>query len=342
VLNPSRRSLIRTYNLCFLGFGNVNQALVRLLQAHQHGLRERGIRWRITGVASRRIGWIADANGFDVAEILGGQAAFAGAGWQNVRQWLEAAGADVLLEASPLNPKDGQPAIEYLRAALESGAHAITANKGPLVYAYEELRSLAASHGRRFLFESTVMDGMPIFSLFQGDLPLVQVKGFRGILNSTTNLMLSGMESGLSYEQSLRQAQQLGIAETDPSHDVDGWDSAVKTTVLIRVLMGQPLQLAEVRREGIRQLTADEVRAARSQGKPFKLLCQAGGEDGRLIAKVGPEQIPLSDPLAWVQGTSSMVEFETDLLPGFAIREANPGLEATAYGMLADFVRAVS
>ena len=315
---------------------------MRLLQANQHGLRERGIQWRITGVASRRIGWIADANGFDAAEILAGQAAFAGAGPQNVRQWLEAAGADVLFEASPLNPKDGQPAIEYLRAALESGVHAITANKGPLVYAYEELRSLAANHGRRFLFESTVMDGMPIFSLFQEDLPLVQVKGFRGILNSTTNLMLSGMESGLSYEQSLRQAQQLGIAETDPSHDVDGWDSAVKTTVLIRVLMRQPLPLAEVRREGIRQLTADEVRAARSQGKPFKLLCQAGREDGRLIAKVGPEQIPLSDSLAWVQGTSSMVEFETDLVPGFAIRETNPGLEATAYGMLADFVRAVS
>jgi len=248
----------------------------------------------------------------------------------------------VLFEASPLNPTNGQPAIAYLRAALASGVHAITANKGPIVYAYEELRALAASHQRRFLFESTVMDGMPIFSLFQEDLPLVQVKGFRGILNSTTNLMLSGMESGLSYEQSLRQAQQLGIAETDPSHDVDGWDSAVKTTVLIRVLMRQPLPLAEVRREGIRQLTADEVRAACSQGKPFKLLCQAGREDGRLIAKVGPEQIPLSDSLAWVQGTSSMVEFETDLVPGFAIRETNPGLEATAYGMLADFVRAVS
>ena len=320
----------------------MNLALLRLLEANRQGLGERGIQWRITGVATRRMGWAADADGFDVAEILGGKAALAGAGAQNVRQWLEDSGADVLFEASPLNPTNGQPAIAYLRAALASGVHAITANKGPIVYAYEELRALAASHQRRFLFESTVMDGMPIFSLFQQDLPLVQVKGFRGILNSTTNLMLSGMESGLSYEQSLRQAQQLGIAETDPSHDVDGWDSAVKTTVLIRVLMGQPLELAEVRREGIRQLTADEVRAACSQGKPFKLLCQAGREDGRLIAKVGPEQIPLSDSLAWVQGTSSMVEFETDLVPGFAIRETNPGLEATAYGMLADFVRAVS
>jgi len=339
--NPSRRTIIRSYNLCLIGLGNVNRTLLRLLERNRRELEGRGIQWRITGVATRRIGWVADASGFDVEQILGG-ATLSATGPQNVRQWIEASAADVLLEASPLNPTNGQPAIEYLRAALECRVHAITANKGPIVHAYEELRSLAARHHCRFLFESTVMDGMPIFSLFEQDLPLVHVKGFRGILNSTTNLILSGMESGLSYEESLARAQQLGIAEADPSHDVDGWDAAVKTTVLIRVLMGQPIQLAEVEREGIRRLTAAEVRAARGQGKPYKLLCQAGREDGRVIARVSPQQIPLSDPLAGVDGTSSMVEFETDLLPGFAIRETNPGLEATAYGMLADFVRAVT
>jgi homoserine dehydrogenase len=320
----------------------VNLTLVRLLERNRGQLRERGIEWRITGVATRRLGWMADANGFELEPILGGQAAFSTAGRENVRQWLNAAGADVLFEASSLNPSDGQPAIEHIRAALESGAHAITANKGPIVHAYEELRSLAAANERRFLFESTVMDGMPIFSLFQENLPLVHLKGFRGILNSTTNFILSGMESGLTYEQSLSQAQRLGVTETDPSHDVEGWDAAVKTAVLIRVLMGQPIKLGDVQREGIQKLQAEAVRGARSQGKPYKLLCQARFENGRVIAQVSPRQIPLSDPLAWVEGTSSMVEFETDLLPGFALRETNPGLEATAYGMLADFVRAVA
>jgi len=320
----------------------VNLTLVRLLERNRRQLRERGIEWRITGVATRRLGWMADANGFDLEQILGGQPGLAAAGQENVRRWLKAAGADVLFEASSLNPNDGQPAIEYIRAALEGGAHAITANKGPIVHAYEELRSLAAANERRFLFESTVMDGMPIFSLFQEDLPLVQLKGFRGILNSTTNFILSAMESGFSYEQSLSQAQRLGVAESDPSHDVEGWDAAVKTAVLIRVLMGQPIQLRDVQREGIQKLKAETVRAARSQGKPYKLLCQARFEDGRVIAQVSPQQIPLSDPLAWVEGTSSIVEFETDLLPGFSLRETNPGLEATAYGMLADFVRAVT
>jgi homoserine dehydrogenase len=320
----------------------VNLALLRLLQANHRRLREQGVGWRITGVATRRIGWVADRNGFDIEAILGGKPAWPLAGPHDVRHWLEAACADVLFEASSLNPGDGQPAIEYIRAALETGAHAITANKGPIVHAYEELRRLAAANERRFLFESTVMDGMPIFSLFQQALPLVHLEGFRGILNSTTNFIFQGMESGLSYAQSLAKAQQLGVAETDPRHDVDGWDAAVKTAVLIRVLMGQPIQLGEVQREGIRKLKEEAVRSARSQGNPYKLLCQAWYQDGRVMARVSPQQIPLSDPLAWVDGTSSMIEFETDLLPRFAVRETNPGLEATAYGMLADFVRAVT
>jgi homoserine dehydrogenase len=320
----------------------VNRALLRLLQANRRQLEEQGIGWRLTGVATRRIGWVADANGFDLEPILGGKPVLPAAPAEDVRQWFEAARADVLFEASSLNPSDGQPAVAYIRAALETGAHAITANKGPIVHAYEELQSLAAAKQRKFLFESTVMDGIPIFSLFQQDLPLVHLKGFRGILNSTTNFILHGMESGLSYEQSLRKAQQLGVTETDPSHDVEGWDAAVKTAVLIRVLMGQAIELRAVQREGIGKLEAEAVRAARSQGKPYKLLCRAGYEAGRVVARVSPQQIPLTDPLAWVEGTSSMIEFETDLLPGFAIRETNPGLEATAYGMLADFIRAVS
>jgi homoserine dehydrogenase len=314
---------------------------VRLLERNRRTLREQGIRWRITGVANRRIGWISDANGLDLEPILQGTPARPGIRTQDIRGWLKASAADVLFEASSLNPSDGQPAIDHIRAALETGAHAITANKGPLVHAYEELRSLAAAKQRSFLFESTVMDGMPIFSLFQRDLPLVCLKGFRGILNSTSNLILSGIESGLSYEQSLEQARQLGVAETDPGHDVDGWDAAVKTAVLIRVLMGHAIELGEVEREGISRLKEEAIRAARTQGRPYKSLCQAWREDGRVLARVSPQQIPLSDPLAWVEGTSSMVEFETDLLPGFAIREDHPGVDATAYGMLSDFVRAV-
>jgi homoserine dehydrogenase len=291
------------------------------------------------------MGWVAEPDGLDVQVLfddhLAAQSRAGAPAPHDVRGWLRLARADILFEATSLSPRDGQPGIDHIRAALESGAHAITANKGPIVHAYEELSSLAITKGRRFLFESTVMDGVPIFSLFRENLPAVHLHGFRGILNSTTNVILSGMEEGLSFEESLAKAQQIGIAETDPSNDIEGWDAAVKVAALIRVLMGAPIQLEEIQREGIGKLSGEAVRAARADGKPYKLVCRAHRTDEGVMASVRPEQVPLSDPMAWVAGTSSIVYFETDIFPGLAITENNPGLEATAYGMLADFVRAV-
>lgn len=290
------------------------------------------------------MGWIANQDGLDLllhAKYAVARSALAAPAPHDVREWLRLAKADVLFEATSLSPRDGQPAIDHIRAALEMGAHAITANKGPIVHAYEELSSLAAAKGRRFLFESTVMDGVPIFAMFRDSLPLVHLHGFRGILNSTTNVILSGMEEGLSFEESLAKAQQIGVAETDPSNDIEGWDAAVKVAALVRVLMGVPLRLEEIQREGVGNLSGEAVRAARANGTPYKLVCRAQRTDQGVTASVRPEQVPLSDPLAWVAGTSSIVYFETDIFPGLAITENNPGLEATAYGMLADFVRAV-
>lgn len=324
--------------------GNVNRTLFRLLQKKETELRERGIAWRITGVATRRLGWIADADGVDVEALLGSAqpSRLAISPSLDVGSWLRAAKAEVLFEATSLSPLDGQPAIDHIRAALEMGAHAITANKGPIVHAYEQLTSLALAKGRRFLFESTVMDGVPIFSLFRDNLPAIELRGFHGILNSTTNVILGGMEDGLSFDDSLAKAQQIGIAETDPSNDVDGWDAAVKVAALIRVLMGVPIRLNDIQREGIGKLRGENIRDARNEGRPYKLVCRAQRGAQGVTASVRPEQVPLSDPLAWVAGTSSIVYFETDIFPGLAITENNPGLEATAYGMLADFVRAVS
>jgi homoserine dehydrogenase len=322
----------------------VNRALVRLLQRKEPELRERDIAYRITGVASRRLGWLADAKGMDVSSLGNGHIPDSQISKSpaNVREWLREAQADVLFEATSLDPHTGQPAIDHIRAALEMGAHAVTANKGPIVHAYDELRSLAAAKGRRFLFESTVMDGAPIFSLFRDSLPAVHLRGFRGILNSTTNVILSSMEEGLDFGAALRRAQEVGVAETDPSHDIDGWDAAVKVAALVTVLMGVPIRLDQIKREGIGGLSGEVVRAARAAGKPYKLVCRVQRTKEGVAASVRPEQLTLSDPLAWVAGTSSVVYFETDIFPGLAITETNPGVETTAYGMLADFIRAVS
>jgi len=258
----------------------------------------------------------------------------------NVRDWLSAAQADVLFEATSLNVENGQPAVDHIRAALTHGAHAITANKGPIVHAYRELRDLAAKQGKRFLFESTVMDGVPIFSLFD-QLPAIHLQGFHGILNSTTNVILAEMENGLTFDEALQKAQALGVAETDATHDIDGWDAAVKTAALITVLMDMPVKLDQIARDGIRHLTPQAVRTARRDGWAFKLICRAKRTSNGVEASVQPEKILSTQPMAKIAGTSSYLYFETDIFPGLAITEENPGLYATAYGLLADFVRIV-
>ena len=185
------------------------------------------------------------------------------------------------------------------------------------------------------------MDGVPIFSFFD-QMPTVQLQGFHGILNSTTNVILSHMEQGLTFDEALRKAQELGVAEPDATHDIDGWDAAVKTAALINVLMDYPITLDQIHRDGIRDLTPQAVRTARRDGWAFKLVCRAKRVGNEVQASVQPEKIQSSQPMAKIAGTSSYVYFETDLFPGLVITEENPGLYATAYGLLADLVRAVS
>jgi homoserine dehydrogenase len=314
---------------------------VQLLKDREQELRDRhNISFRITGIASRRLGWLADPSGLNVENVERAPSPSSGKSDQTVHTWLAAAQAHILFEATSLNVASGQPAVDHIRAALTHGAHAITANKGPIVHAYRELRDLARANNKRFLFESTVMDGVPIFSLFD-QLPAIHLQGFHGILNSTTNVILSEMENGLSFDEALKKAQSLGIAETDATHDIDGYDAAVKTAALITVLMDYPIRLEEIAREGIRNLSAESVRTAKKEARPYKLVCRAKRTENGITASVRPEQIPPTDPMAQIAGTSSYIYFETDIFPGLALTEEDPGLYATAYGMLADFVRAV-
>lgn len=316
---------------------------MRLLIAKEAILRDKyDIAWKLTGVASRRIGWIADCNGLDPVALLNLQFPQMPA-WkmsQNVHQWLATADPSVFFEASSLDRRTGQPAIDYIKAALESGAHAVSANKGPIVYAYRELHDLAQAKGRKFLFESTVMDGTPIFSMFPYSLPAVELRGFRGILNSTTNVVLTEMEKGLSLDEAVKKAQEIGVAETNPADDLDGWDPAVKVAALAIVLMGVPITLDQVERIGIRAVRPEQVRAARAAGMRYKLICRAERTAGGVRASVKPEQLPITDPLAQLEGTTSALRFDMDVF-GLSIIEHKAGVIATAYGMFADFIRAV-
>ena len=334
---------MKEYRLCFLGFGNVGRALARLLVAKSTELHEKhNINWKITGVATRRLGWRSHSNGFDVNGLLAGNDE-SYAVQDDLGHWLRVSAPDVLFETTSLNPESGQPAIQYLKSALEAGAHAITANKAPIVYAYNELHQLALSKGKRFLFESTVLDSAPVFSLFRETLPVTKVRGFNGVFNSTTNVILETMEAGRSFEEGVKTAQELGVAETDPTNDIEGWDSIMKVCAIANVILKTKLRPADVRRESIRGLTPAALQAARSEGKPYKLVARAKvNEDGSITAFVRPEQISMADPLGSIRGTSLGVHFELDMIPGLTVISHRPNLQSTAYGLLADFVRAVS
>jgi homoserine dehydrogenase len=324
-----------------LGLGNVGRALLRLLISKETELRRKyDVRWRLTGVASRRIGWIAEPDGLNPISTLGGYLRSNSAGLHNVREWLEHGKVDVLFECTSLNAPTGQPAIDHLIAALESGAHAISANKGPIVHAYRKLVALAKEKQRRFLFESTVMDGVPIFSLFPLGLPATELRGFSGVLNSTTNVVLTEVEKGRSFDEAVKRAQALGIAETDPTQDLDGWDAGVKVAALVTVLMDVPTPIESVQRTGIRELSEEKIRSVRAAGMRYKLVCRAERRGDGVDCRVAPELLLLSDPMAGLEGTSSAIRFELGVF-GLSLVEHNPGIEATAYGLLADFLRAV-
>jgi homoserine dehydrogenase len=332
---------MRTYNLCLLGFGNVGRALARLLAAKSDEMRDEfDIAWRITGVASRRLGWAVAPEGFDVEKLLAGEVASqVSPAPGDVREWLAAARADVVFETTSLEPQRGQPAIDYIRAALESGAHAVTANKGTVAHAFRELSSRARARGRRFMFEATVADCLPVFSLFRECLPAARLLEFRALLNSTTNVVLEEIERGRTFDEGVERAQLMGIAETDPTYDVDGWDAAVKVCALANVLMKEQLSLAEIEREGIRHLDAMHVRAAREEGRPYRLVSRAWrNEEGKLRAAVRPEQLEVDDPFASLGGSSLAITFALDVLSGLTTVAREPNLQSTAYGLLADFI----
>jgi homoserine dehydrogenase len=234
------------HNLALLGFGNAGRSLVQLLLRKQDELYSRfNLTFTVTGIATAHHGCAIDHDGIDLHRALstpdlGILSAVPLQFTSPAFDFIRSCGADVLFENSPVNYESGQPAVDHLTTALEMGMHAITANKGPVVHAYRKLTDLAQANGLKFYFESTVMDGAPIFSLFRETLPAVDMRSFQGVLNSTTNLILTRMETGESLEKAVAYAQSIGVAETDPNGDIDGWDAAVKVAALVTVLMNIP------------------------------------------------------------------------------------------------------
>jgi homoserine dehydrogenase len=339
------------YNLALIGFGNVARALARLLLRKQDLLKSQfDIAFSFTGISTGRHGFAVNPEGLDINKALelveSGQSISPLSSFpvNDSISVIEQSEASVMFENSPVNMETGQPALDHIRTALELGMHAITANKGPVVHGYRELTALANSKGKTFGFESTVLGGSPVFSVFRETFPLAELSSFKGILNATTNIILSRMESGESYEDAVKYCQSVGVAETDPTNDVDGWDAAIKVAALITVLMDTPFTPQQVNPMGIRGITPEMIARASEKGKRYKLVCSVEKTGEQIKARVAPELVDLSSPLYGMMNSSTGISFRTDVLPDYSIivseRQGMAGgpIE-TAYGLFADFVR---
>lgn len=341
------------HRLAFIGFGNVARALARLLQRKQDWLhRSLDVTFSVTGIATGRHGMAVNPEGMDLERALmlveNGES-IAGLSTVTAEESLAVirrSQAEVMFENSPVNHATGEPALTHVREALRLGMHAITANKGTVVHGYRELRDLAQAVGRKFLFEATVLGGSPLFSVFRECMPAAELQSFRGVLNSTTNIILTRMQRGETFEAAVRYCQSIGVAETDPSADVDGWDAAIKVAALVTVLMDIPYTPQHVERLGIREITPRMIEDAGRVGKRYKLVCGAVKHAGGVRASVAPELVGGSDPLYGMDDSTTGITFRTDVLGDYSIIESEregmvAGPQPTAYGLFADFVNAV-
>jgi homoserine dehydrogenase len=334
---------MKSIAIIIAGFGNVGKAFARLLYRKHAEIEDTyGLDLRITGISTASHGCMGVKDGFNFDRLISVNLSletFPGCvSYLDAKEMIIKSQADVFIENTPVNYETGQPAIDFLICALENGMHVVTANKGPIVHAYEKLSILAKQKNKKFFFESTVMDGAPVFSVVREALPAMQITGFEGILNSSTNLILCRMEEGESFDQAVKYAQSIGIAETDPSGDIDGWDAAVKVAALSTVLLKNPVTPQQIKRRGIRSISEADMRSARDAGKRWKLVCKAEKIAGGWALTVSPQMIGPNSPFFSVEGTSSYILFKSDVLPGLGILESNPSTDTTAYGMLADIL----
>ena len=336
--------------LLLIGFGSVARRFVHLLEESRETLAAEGIEPTVVGIVTRRHGGVYDEAGLDAiraaqrvakGDALGPASSSPSAAEALTQLRSQSAEVRVLVETTTLEIRSGEPAIAHCRAAFAAGAHVITANKGPVAFAYRALAAEAERAGVSFLFEGAVMDGVPIFNLVRETMPGVTIAGFRGVVNSTTNHILTAMERGEDFHASLRRMQEAGIAEADPSLDVDGWDAAAKTAALANVLLGAAITPPDVAREGIGPSTGPRAVAALASGHRLKLVGSATGRGADVRASVRLEVLGANDPLGSLDGQSNALELDTSPLGRLVITQRDGGLEQTAYALFSDLVTVV-
>lgn len=337
------------HNIALIGFGTVGQGFAEILRDKGETLRQTlNVEARVVAVSDLLKGAVYHPDGLNPAALLDvvkqtGRLDGYPDGPGLVRGWdsfktIRESNADTIVEVSYTDIKTGQPAIDHCRAAFESGKNVVMSNKGPVALAYKELAGLAKANNVRWGFEGTVMSGTPALRMPLAALAGNDIREVRGIFNGTTNYILTKMEEGLDYDAALKQAQELGYAEADPTADVEGYDALGKVVILANVVMNVPLAKEEVACRGISHLSLADINQARAAGKRWKLIGRVRQEAGRAVASVGPEMIPLTDPLAGVMGATNAITYECDLAGPVTLVGAGAGRVETGFAILIDLI----
>ena len=324
--------------IVLIGYGNVGQAFVRMLERKKEYIEERfGKTPVISAIVTGRRGGLICPEGVDTSSITDDMFNKS----LDALSVIKTGEYDIMAELTPINIMTGQPATDHIRCALELGKHVITANKGPIAWHYRELRDLAQAKGVQFCHEATVMDGAPVYNLVKENLMGCKITEVKGILNATTNFILTEMEKGVSYEDAIEEGRRQGFVEADPSMDLDGWDASAKLTALMNVLMDVEITPMDIRRTGIGGITKEQIDSAAAEGKKIKLLCHGWMEEGRPIGVVEPTLVDENDMAAIMDATMSYVTINTDLTGEMTMVEHafEPEIDHTAYGVLSDFLR---
>jgi homoserine dehydrogenase len=335
-----------TFRLALIGFGNVGQGFAQILRDQGAAMAQQfGLRLQIVAISDLIKGSLYDPDGLDPQTLLEAvrktgrldvvQAASHG---RDALATITHSNADVVVELSNTDLKTGEPAYTHLRTAIASGKHVVTTNKGPVALHYPELKALAEEHGVQIGVEGTVMSGTPTLRLGSELLAAAGINRIQGIINGTTNYILTQMEGGASYSAALAGAQAQGYAEADPTGDVEGHDAAGKVVILANLLMGASLTMADVDRTGITALTPQDIALARQAGERWKLIGKVERVDGKVISSVRPTRLPLSHPLASVSGATNAVTFSTTLLGDVTLIGPGAGRLETGYALINDLL----
>lgn len=340
---------MKTLKLGLLGFGNAGRAFAKILEDKKTEIIESmDCSIIVTGITTGSRGSLYNAAGIDLKEAWteleeNGHFLKEGNDYSQMTsmELVEKGEYDVIVEMTPLEIFTGQPAADHLRKAMERGKHAITANKGPIAWYYNDLKKVAAKMNVQFYFETTVMDGTPIFNLKDETLKFCKVTEVSGILNTTTNYVLEELPKGKAYDDVIAEGKKIGFVEADPSMDIEGWDAAAKITALLNVLMDAGITPKDVDRTGIENITILDIEKASEQGKVIKLLCNGTLQNGQVIASVKPSLVEQGSLMSVIDGTSSVVQITTDLMGKLTIIEHDPDLVQTGYGIFSDVLRIV-